>query len=326
MTSELITYGEAINQALVQSMKFDNKVFIVGLGIDEKNAVYKTTGNLVTKFGKNRVVSGPASEMALTMLCAGASLKNLKPILVHQRVDFMVYTMDQLINWIALWSFKSSGKSKMPLTIRAIIGKGWGQGPQHSKSLHSLFANVPGLEVVMPSSPADAKGLLIGSIFSKNPTIFLESRSLYSMKQKVRSEMYYTEIGKSSLLKKGRDITFVSFGSLVPMTLDAAKELDKIKISAEVIDLRTIKPLDTTLVEKSLIKTKKIIVLEPGWKYGGVAAEISARMSEKIKSSFIFRRITWPDSHTPTSFPLENKYYPKIDDLIKLTKEVLNKK
>ena len=325
MTRKL-PYSQAINEAMFIAMRESNKVVTFGLGVPDPKGVFGTTLGLQEEFGNKRVLDMPTSENSMTGIGIGLSLSGYRPVMVHQRVDFMVYTMDQLINWIALWSFKSSGKSKMPLTIRAIIGKGWGQGPQHSKSLHSLFANVPGLEVVMPSSPADAKGLLIGSIFSKNPTIFLESRSLYSMKQKVRSEMYYTEIGKSSLLKKGRDITFVSFGSLVPMTLDAAKELDKIKISAEVIDLRTIKPLDTTLVEKSLIKTKKIIVLEPGWKYGGVAAEISARMSEKIKSSFIFRRITWPDSHTPTSFPLENKYYPKIDDLIKLTKEVLNKK
>ena len=319
---KLLSYGESINEATIQSMRYDKKVFIIGLGITDKNGVYKTTGNLLKKFGKKRVVGSPASEMALTMLSAGASLKRLRPILVHQRVDFMVYSMDQIINWISLWSFKSSGKSNIPITIRAIIGKGWGQGPQHSKSLHSLFANVPGLEVVMPSSPADAKGLLIASIFNNNPTIFLESRSLYDMKQKVENKMYYTEIGVSSVVKKGNDLTIVSFGNTVPICLNIAKNIKNISI--EVIDLRTIKPLDSKTITKSVNKTKKILVVEPGWKFGGIAAEISARLNESMKIPFNFKRITWPDSHIPTSYPLEKEYYPdskkiksKINQMLK---------
>ena len=170
--NRVLTFAESINEAMIQAMQIDKNVFVFGQGVDKTALVFKTTNNILKKFGKKRIFDTPNVEQAETSLAAGAANAGLRPILIHHRVDFMAYTFDQLINWISLWSFKSAGKSSMPLVIRAIIGKGWGQGPQHAKTLHSTLASIPGLKVVMPSSPSEAKGLLISSIFSNDPVIF----------------------------------------------------------------------------------------------------------------------------------------------------------
>ena len=170
-----ISFVEAINAALRQSMELDPNVFVFGIGADKKSAIFGSTAGLVQQFGARRVFDTPISEQALTALAAGAAQSGMRPVLVHQRVDFMLYSMDQLVNCVAPWRFVSGGRATMPLTIRTIVGKGWGQGPQHSKSLYSWFAHIPGLQVVTPASPADAKGLLMSSIMSNDPTIFIEA-------------------------------------------------------------------------------------------------------------------------------------------------------
>ena len=327
MTRNKITFAEAINTATIQSMELEKNVFVFGIGVDKQGNIFGTTQNIKEKFGSDRIFDTPSSEQALTALAAGAANANLRPILIHQRLDFMIYSFDQIINWISLWSFKSSKQSKMPLTIRAVVGKGWGQGPQHAKSLHTIFAHIPGLQVVMPSTPYEAKGLLMSSIFSNDPTIFIEGRSLFSMTEEVPDEPYFIELGKAKIRKEGNDLTLVSFGSAMPIALDAAKYLSKINLSIEVIDLRSIKPFDSKTIIQSVKKTKNLIVFEPGWKSFSVSSEIIASVSEKIGSKLLNnpKRVCWPDSHVPMSTPLEKEFYPSKEKLINEIKLTLNK-
>lgn len=310
--ASVLSFGEALNAAHRQAMELDPGVFVYGLGVDRTGAIFGSTKGLKERFGPERVFDGPVSEQALTMLAAGAANAGLRPVLVHQRLDFMLYTMDQLVNWISLWAFKSSGASSMPLVIRAIVGKGWGQGPQHGKSLHTWFAHLPGLQVVMPSTPAEAKGLLLSSIFSNAPTIFIEGRSLYSMKEEVPDRPYFIRLGKALVRRPGKDVTIVTFGSMVPNALLAHDILKAKGISAEVVDLRTLMPLDRETILESVGKTKRLVVAEPGWRAYGAAAEIVSLVSESMATELKAKpaRVTWPHSHVPTSAPLEAAYYP----------------
>ena len=313
-----MSYVQAINSALRQSMEMDPNVFVYGIGADKKSAIFGSTLGLVEQFGPKRVFDTPISEQALTAIAAGAAHSGLRPVLVHQRVDFLLYSMDHLLNWIASWRFVSGGQKIMPLTIRAIVGKGWGQGPQHSKSLHSLFAHVPGLQVVMPGSPADAKGLLMSSIMSNDPTIFIEPRALYSMTEEVSDEPYFIRHGKALVRRPGRDITIVTFGAMVPTAIEAATKLAESGIEVEVIDLRTLAPLDANTVLTSVAKTRRLIVAEMGWLKFGAAAEIITLVYEEMgdKMAGRPRRIGWPHSFVPTSSALEETFYPNVDDLV----------
>lgn len=300
-------------------MELNENVFVCGIGVDGKSGVFGTTTGLVEQFGPSRVFDTPISEQALTAMAGGAANAGLRPVLAHQRLEFMLYSVDQIVNWISLWRFISAGKSTMPLTIRAIVGKGWGQGPQHSKSLHSWFAHIPGLQVVMPGSPADAKGLLLSSIMSDDPTIFIEGRSLFSMQESVPGDPYFIPLGKALVRQPGKDVTLVAFGSMVPTALDAAALLKNEGIFAEVVDLRTLMPLDLTTVMGSVKKTRRLVVAEPGWLRFGIAAELVASVCEAVGDSLAARprRVAWPQSYIATSAPLESSYYPDAADIAK---------
>jgi acetoin:2,6-dichlorophenolindophenol oxidoreductase subunit beta len=314
----VMNFGEAINAGLHQAMELDDTVFVFGIGADQTSAIFGTTLGLVERFGATRVLDTPVSEQGMTALVAGAASSGLRPVLVHQRVDFMLYTMDQVVNWIAPWRFASGGRSKMPLTIRAIIGKGWGQGPQHSKSLYSWLAHVPGLQVVVPGSPADAKGLLLSSIMSDDPTIFLEARSLYSMTEDVPEDPYFIRIGTALARRRGRDVTLVTFGSMVPLALEAADRLAGGGISADVVDLRSLMPLDIDTVVESTARTRRLVVTDGDWRMYGVGAEIVASVCEAIGPDLLSRprRVAWPQSFVPTSQAAEAAFYPQAQDIV----------
>lgn len=313
-----ISFVEAINAALRQSMELDPSVFVFGIGADKKSAIFGSTAGLVEQFGTKRVFDTPISEQGLTALAAGAAQSGMRPVLVHQRVDFMLYTMDQLVNWAASWRFVSGGRATMPLTVRAIIGKGWGQGPQHSKSLYSWFAHVPGLQVVTPASPADAKGLLMSSIMSNDPTIFIEARSLYAMEEEVPEEPYFIRLGQALVRRAGDSLTLVSFGGMVPIVMEAADELAAQNIDTEVIDLRTLSPLDMATILLSVKKTRRLVVAEMGWLKFGVAAEIIAAVCEAVGDRLVARprRVGWPHSFVPTSSALEEAFYPNATTVV----------
>lgn len=324
MTPREISYAEAINEATAQAMGLDSKVVVLGQLADTPAGIFGTTTGLVQKFGSERVQDFQVAENAMTAAAMGAALTGIRPVIVHQRLDFMIYSLDPIVNWLALWYFKSNSKSCMPVTIRTVVGKGWGQGPQHSKSLQSWFAHIPGLRVAVPATAYDAKGLLLESIFSESPAIFIEGRSLFSMKSHVPLEPYRVHFGQAAIRRRGKDVTIVALGLMVPFAGRLAAELAKDKIEAEVIDLRTLSPWDKTTVLESVAKTGRVVVADPAWKSFGAAAEIVSVVTEqafdKLKAAPI--RITHPDSHTPMSQTLEAAYYPNEPDAVNQIKKL----
>jgi acetoin:2,6-dichlorophenolindophenol oxidoreductase subunit beta len=312
-----LSFAQAVNAALHQAMELDSSVFVYGIGADGPSGIFGTTAGLVERFGPMRVFDTPIAEAGLTALAAGAANAGLRPVLVHQRLDFMLYSVDHIVNWMAPWRFMSGGRAKMPVTIRAIVGKGWGQGPQHTKSLHSWFAHVPGLQVVMPGSPADAKGLLLSSIMSDDPTLVIEGRALFSMQEDVPDEAYFIRLGEALIRREGGDVTLVTMGSMVPPCLQAADDLADYKIAVELVDIRCLVPLDLARIVASVRKTGRLIVAEPGWRMYGAAAEIIAGVTETLGNQMRSRprRVAWPQSAVPTSMKLEEQFYPTSDDI-----------
>jgi pyruvate dehydrogenase E1 component beta subunit len=305
-----LTYAEAINEGLKQAMELESSVLVMGQLVDYKPGIFGTTLGLVEQFGTKRVLDFPIAENGMTATAVGAALGGLRPVICHQRLDFMLYSMDQIVNWLALWYFKGNGTSSLPVTIRAVIGKGWGQGPQHSKSLHAWFSHLPGIRVALPATPYDAKGLLLESIFSEVPTIIIENRALFSMKGHVPEEPYRVRFGNAKIRRAGRDLTLVAIGSLLPMALRCAEQLSNEGIDVEVIDLRTSTPLDQEKILQSVAKTKRIAVADPAWQSVGLAAEIVAMASDHMGGELMATtRICLPDSHTPMSYVLEDEYY-----------------
>jgi pyruvate dehydrogenase E1 component beta subunit len=232
--------------------------------------------------------------------------------LIHHRLDFMLYSMDAVVNWLSLWRFKSNSGSGVPLVIRAIVGKGWGQGPQHSKSLHAWFAHLPGIKVGMPATAFDAKGLLLEAIFGEDPVIIIEHRSLYGLADHVPEEPYRVRFGKAAYRRRGKDVTLVAAGTMVPLALRAAAQLANEAIDVEVLDLRSVSPIDVDAVCESVSRTGRLVVADPAWRTGSVAGEIIAATCEKLALELKAppARVCLPDSHTPMSSALEEKYYP----------------
>jgi len=317
-----ITFAQSINDGMSQAMEFDKSVVVLGQLVDYLPGIFGTTSGLAEKYGLQRVIDFPIAESLMTSQSIGMAIGGLKPILVHQRIDFAMYSLDAIINWISLWKFKSGGENNLPITIRAIIGKGWGQGPQHSKSLYSLFAHLPGLRVCVPSNPIDAKGLLLASIFGEAPTIILEHRALFGMQNVVPDEMYVIPHGKAKVVREGTDLTIVSFGNELQITRRAVKQTN---FNVEIIDLRSIKPLDKNTIIRSANKTGKLIVVEGDWHSFGIASEIIASVceSDKCKLDKPPVRICYPDSHTPASNCLENEFYINENKIIKAIEKII---
>ena len=313
-----LSYAQAIAQGLHQAMEISPDVILLGQLVDYTPAVFGTTTGLIERFGPDRVLDFPVAESAMTAAGMGAALAGMRPVLIHHRLDFMLYSMDSVVNWLSLWRFKSNDESHVPVTIRAIVGKGWGQGPQHSKSLHAWFAHLPGLRVAIPATAFDAKGLLLESIFGEDPTIIIEHRSLFTLEDNVPEPPYRVRFGKAAIRRRGTDITLAAIGFMVPLALKVAARLAERSIEVEVIDLRTVTPLDTATVVQSVSRTGRLAVADPAWRSVGVAAEVIASVSEhcgrKLKADPL--RVCYPDSHTPMSSALENAYYPDEDVLV----------
>jgi pyruvate dehydrogenase E1 component beta subunit len=323
--SRQLSYAKAILEATDQAMALCPEVVLFGQLVDTQSGIFGTTTGLVDKYGPDRVLDFPVSENLMTATAMGAALTGLRPVLAHQRLDFMIYSLDAIANWLALWRFKSNGKSAMPVTIRTIVGKGWGQGPQHSKSLHSWFAHLPGLRVAVPATAYDAKGLLLESIFSETPAIFVEGRGLYSMTDHVPEEPYRVRFGQAAVRRPGRDVTLVAIGNMVPLALRAASTLEKEGVDVEVVDPRTLTPLDRKSICDSAFKTHRLVVADPAWHSFGAAGEIITtvveNLGDKLKAKPV--RVTLPDSHTPMSLALEPEYYPDDADIVAAVKRSL---
>lgn len=320
-----ISYRDAIREALYSALKNDKRVFIFGEGVDDPGGVFGTTIDLQKEFGQERVFDTPICENGLTGIAIGASLAGLRPVLVHMRTDFLLLTMDQLINHAAKWKYMCGGKASVPIVVRAIIGGGWGSAAQHSQPLQSLFTHVPGLKVVMPSSAYDVKGLLLSSIFQNSPVIFIEHRWLYDYKEAVPRQPYFIPLGKAVIKRKGKDLTVIADSFMVILAMEAAKRLEKEGIDLEVIDLRTIKPLDSKLILSSVKKTGRAAILDFGYKFCGISSEVSSLLAEEafgyLKCHIL--RITLPDTPTPCSPVLEKAFYPNVESIVFKIKELL---
>jgi len=321
----LLSYREAIREATYLALKRDARVFVFGEGVDDPGGVFGTTINLHKEFGGKRVFDTPLCENGLTGFAIGASLGGLKPILVHMRTDFMLLTMDQLINHAAKWKYMSGNKVSVSMVVRAIIGGGWGSAAQHSQPIQSLFTHVPGLKVVMPATAYDAKGLLLASINDNSPVIFIEHRWLYDQREAVPEEAYLVPLGKGVIKKEGKDLTIIASSFMVVLAMEAAEVLAKEGIDIEIIDLRTIKPLDYDLMLKSVKKTHRALILDFGYKFCGISSEISSFLMEKaftdLKSPVV--RLTLPDTPTPCSYVLEKAYYPNVEQIILQIKKLI---
>jgi len=322
----IITFAEAINEALVQSMKKDKNVLLIGLGVDDPGGVFGTTKDIHKKFKSKRVYDMPTAESSFTGISLGLSLMGKKPIIVHQRVEFSLLSIDQIINQASKWHYMSGGKANVPLVIRLIIGRGWGQGPQHSQSLEVLFSHIPGLKVICPSSPSDAKGLLLSSIEDKNPVIFYEHRWLHLIKGHVDKKYYTLPLGKSKYLQKGNDLTIISYSYAMIECLKINKILKKNKINAEIIDLQSLRPLEEEKIISSSKKTKKVLIVDNGWKKYGVGSEISSIISEKIKTKIKIERMGILDSPIPSTISLAQYSYPTTETILKRIEKLLQKK
>ena len=314
-------YGSAILSAFEYLLEKYPQVFVVGQGLWSPWYVGNTMKDLDLKFGKDRIIDTPVSESAVTGMAVGASLSGGLPIVVHPRIDFMLYAMDAIVNQAAKWSHMTGGQSHPSLTIRGIINRGGEQGAQHSQSLHSWFSHIPGLRVLMPSTVSDARDMLIAAVLSKDPVIYFDDRWLYDLEDELEPivEKDISDF-KPKILRDGKDLTIIGTSFSTKLALDSAEILEKQGISAEVADVRTLSPFDYRTLVESVDKTKRFIVIDGGWKNSGFSAEIISSIIENIKISKLKaspRRITLPDSPAPTSRPLENIYYPSVENIVK---------
>ena len=313
-----LSYRDAIREALDQALELDQRVFLIGEGIDDPGGVFGTTIGLAASHGARRVMDMPLAENGLTGVAAGAAMTGMRPVLIHMRVDFLPMAMDQIINHVAKWSYMTGGRTKVPLTMRAIIGRGWGSAAQHSQSLQALFAHIPGLRVVMPATPYDAKGLLLGCIASGVPSLVIEHRWLYDRLGPVPNEPYTVPAGRGAILREGTDVTLVGVSQMVLELLQAADKLAQQGISAEVLDLRSVRPLDEALIIASVRKTGRLVVADTGWRHCGISAEVTAIAAEhawdRLKAPV--RRICPADCPTPASPVLEQAFYPGVAEIV----------
>lgn len=325
MTKRLLTFSQAINEATDLCMAKDPAVYVMGLGVPDPKGIFGSTLGLQQKYGDMRVMDMPTSENGMTGVAIGSALVGMRPILTHQRIDFAVLSLEQIVNQAAKWHYMFGGQMNVSLVIRLVIGRGWGQGPQHSQSLQAWFAHVPGLKVVMPTTAYDAKGLLISSIEDNNPVIFIEHRWLYNVTANVPEGIYRVPLGQAKVMREGHDLTIVAMSYMALEALRAAEILAKDGIQAEVIDVRTLKPLDSSTILKSVRKTGRAMVVDTAWKTGGFGSEIVALVAEEAFAHLKCapKRVALPDHPTPTSRALAKHYYPRAVHLVATAKSIL---
>lgn len=299
-------------------MAIDEKVICYGLGVTDPKSVFGTTKGLEETYGNERVFDMPTSENAMTGVSIGASLNNIKSVVTHQRLDFFLLAMDQIVNSAAKYYYMYGSQISVPITVRLIIGRGWGQGPTHSQNLQAWFAHIPGLKVVMPSTPQDAKTLLLSSIFDPNPVIFLEHRWLHESSGKVEEKAIIETLGTASKLKKGSDLTIVAMSYMAIEALHAVNVIEtQTGKKIDLIDLRSLNPIDWETIFDSVEKSGSLLVVDTGYTTGSIAGEIIAKVClEKFNFLKIApKRLAMPDIPEPTSFGLTKGFYVRAHDI-----------
>ncbi|MHB1001636.1 MAG: pyruvate dehydrogenase complex E1 component subunit beta [Armatimonadota bacterium] len=325
--AQTITYRDALNQALREEMIRDPNVFIIGEEVAQYGGAYKVTEGLYKEFGADRVIDTPISEEAITGAGIGAAMVGLHPVIEMMTVNFTMLAMDQIVNHGSKLRYMSGGQFSIGAVIRAPQGAGLQLGAQHSQNLESWYAHVPGLKVVTPSTPADAKGLLKSAIRDNNLIIFLEHEMLYGSKGDVPEDEYTTPIGTAEIKRAGKDVSLVSYSRMLTLCMKAAEQLAGEGIDAEVVDLRTLRPLDMDTVIKSVRKTHKAIIVEEDWKSSGMGAEIASRI---LESAFDYLdapvvRVAAQDVPMPYSKHLEQMAIPSQEDIINAVKQITGK-
>jgi len=323
----ILSYPQALNEALFLALDRDPSVFVLGQGVDDPGGMFGTTKGLPEKFGHDRVFDIPLSEEGMMGVCVGAAMNEMRPVYMHNRPDFLLLAFNQLVTHAAKFTYMDNGQTKVPMVIWSAIGRGWGSGAQHSQAIQGLLLGVPGLKIIMPSTPHDAKGLMLASILDNNPVLIFEHRWLMKMEGVVPEGFYTVPLGKGVYRRQGNDLTIVGSSHILDLAVKAVDGVKDLGITADVIDLRTIKPLDEGIILESLKKTGKILVVDTGWAMGGVCAEICCLAAEKgfhdLKAPV--RRLGMPDIPTPAGYTLEQFIYPNVDRIITIIKDMCKK-
>src|SRR6476659_2085416 len=321
-----IQFREALREALVEEMRKDEKIFLMGEEVAEYNGAYKVSQGMLDEFGPKRVIDTPISELGFTAIGVGAAQNGLRPVLEYMTWNFAALALDQILNTASKMLAMSGGQVGCPIVFRGPNGSAGQLGAQHSTAFETIYSNIPGVKVVSPSNGYDAKGLLKQSIrYEEDPIIFMESEVMYGDKGEVPEEEYYIPLGKADVKKQGKDVTIVSFNKMMKVALGAAAELEKENISAEVIDLRTIRPLDWQTIVASVKKTNRLVIVEEQWPFASISSEITYRIQ---KEGFDYldaqiRRITAADAPLHYAPNLVAAALPDVPRTVKLVKEVM---
>lgn len=323
-----LNYAQAIREAFAQLLENDPRVFVFGQGLWSPWYVGRSMHELDKDFGRDRIIESPVSENATTGAAIGAAIAGMRPIVVHPRMDFMLLAVDPIVNQAANWCYMFGGQANAPVVIRAMINRGGEQGAQHSQAIQAMFAHIPGIKVVMPSTPYDAKGLLIAAVADGNPIMYIDDRWLYEETGEVPEEMYSVPIGTGAVRRAGSDVTVVSSSYMSAEASKAAHTLQSLNIDAELIDLRSIKPWDKELILESVRKTGRLVVADAAWMTCGVAAEIAATVASEAFEHLVapIARVCLPDVPAPTSGALEKAYYIGADEIVAAVEQVLASK
>lgn len=319
------TFREVIAQAMSEEMRKDESIYLIGEEVAEYNGAYKASKGMLDEFGPKRVIDAPIAELGFAGISVGAAMNGNRPIVEFMTFNFSMVAIDQIISNAAKMYQMSGGQWNIPIVFRGPTASAGQLGATHSQAFESWYANCPGLKVVVPSNPYDAKGLLKTAIQDNDPVIFMESEQMYGDKMEIPEEEYYIPIGKADIKKKGNEVTLVTFGKITKLALQAAEDLAKENISVEVVDLRTIRPLDYETVINSVKKTNRLVILEEAWPFGSVASEITYMVQQKAFDYLDapIKRITTPDVPAPYSAPLFEEWFPKVEEVKEEIKKVL---
>ncbi|MDP6951304.1 MAG: transketolase C-terminal domain-containing protein [Alphaproteobacteria bacterium] len=307
-----ITYAEALREGLSEAVKHDPSVYLLGEGIDDPGSFFGTTRGIAAEHGADRVIEMPVAENALTGVAVGAAMCGDRPVMQVHRVEFALLAFEQLVNNAAKAHYASNGQHKAPLVLRMIVGRGWGQGPQHSQSLETIFAHVPGLKVIMPTLPVDAKGMLISAIADDNPVVSIEHRWLYNTNGSVPEGYAPRQIERPAIISSGSDATVVATSYMTLEAIRAAEALDRQGCSIEVVDMRVLRPLDMTPIFESVRKTGRLLVVDTGWVSYGLGAEVLASVATECFGQLAVppQRAGLADHPTPSSRGMVPGFYP----------------
>jgi pyruvate/2-oxoglutarate/acetoin dehydrogenase E1 component len=325
LNDRVLNYVEAIREATYLEMKNDPKVSVFGLDVDDHNATFGTNRGLLTEFGPDRVFGTPLSEDAMTGVAVGMALAGMRPIHLHYRMDFTTLAMNQLINVAAKTHAMSGGAQHVPMTVRMLIGKSWGQGAQHSQSLYPLFMNIPGLKIAVPTTPFDAKACLQTAVRDDNPVLFVEHRLLYFQRGPVPEGDLMATPGQGRITVPGTDVTLVGISYQQVECMKAQIYLERIGIQAEVIDPIWLAPLDLDIIEQSVRRTQHLIVVDNAWMTCGAGAEIIAALHERLGDiKWQARRLGFAPTPCPTTPSLEQHFYPSAENIAAAANDLVN--